>query len=88
MHYVPLRGSKYEARTGPARPSGRAKATLKILPIEQIIDIREEPQLSPVIAQRQRIAGTQISLRESFESKPAAHKRPGIENRSEVIARR
>src|SRR5215212_3351530 len=43
---------KHERRAGPAGPAGRAKAALEIFPVEEIINIGEEAQLPPVIAQR------------------------------------
>ena len=53
---------KHERRPGPTGPARRAKPTFEILPIEKIINISEEPQLPPVITQRQRIARTQIGF--------------------------
>src|SRR5262245_15931531 len=53
---------KHKRRTGPASPARRAKAALEIFPIEKIINITEETQLSFVITQRQRITRTQIGL--------------------------
>ena len=43
---------KHERRAGSARPSGRAKPTLKIFPIEKIVYVTKETQLPAVIAQR------------------------------------
>lgn len=46
FHYL-----KHEACPRSACPAGRAKATLEIFPIEEIVNIAKEAELSSIIAQ-------------------------------------
>src|SRR3954452_19331141 len=64
-HFVLCASSwlKHKACTGAARSSRRSKAALKIVPIEEIVDVAEETQLPPVVTQWQRIARAEIGLR-------------------------
>src|SRR5678816_2087734 len=77
---------KDEARAGAARAARRTETALEVFAVKQVFDVTKEPDLTLVIAERQRVAGAQISFGESFESESAAESKR-IENASEVIAR-
>src|SRR5215213_10115007 len=86
-HSFPSR-LKHERCTGPASSARRAKAALEIFSIEEVINIPKEAQLPALATQRQRITRAEIGLRESLESITTTRKRPRIEDRADVIARR